>query len=197
MDPRSLSLALRRIAAGLDNSQNPSRELVARELSGLITRIASPDSVKITESTFVDGYDYDKDSDKYENSFNFIGTLNDKPFDLTLKVSFNYEISEESPTAYARAVDYHGDFTETSVDEFILNGKKLLNQDIKNDEEDSLDKILDSKAFQNAFEYLTDELKDDFSESEAAREAASDAAEAKYEASNPMAYRGLSWKDFI
>lgn len=40
MEPRSLSVALRRIAAAIDNSRNPSRELVAQDLSGLISRLS-------------------------------------------------------------------------------------------------------------------------------------------------------------
>lgn len=43
MNSRSLSLTLRRIAATLDNSKNPSRELVARDLKNLVNKIAKTD----------------------------------------------------------------------------------------------------------------------------------------------------------
>jgi hypothetical protein len=41
MDPRTLSSALRRIASAIDNSENPSRELVAQDISKLITRLSA------------------------------------------------------------------------------------------------------------------------------------------------------------
>jgi hypothetical protein len=40
MDPRSLSSALRRIASAIDNSENPSRELVSRDLRNIVARLA-------------------------------------------------------------------------------------------------------------------------------------------------------------
>jgi hypothetical protein len=41
MNPSDLYSALRRIAAAIDNSTNPSRELVARDLQSLVTRLAN------------------------------------------------------------------------------------------------------------------------------------------------------------
>ena len=43
MKPSDLSAHLRRIAAAIDNSKSPSRDLVARDLNALIHRIAAPE----------------------------------------------------------------------------------------------------------------------------------------------------------
>jgi len=45
MNPSRLSSSLRRIAAAIDNSKNPSRELVARELKSLVTHLASDERI--------------------------------------------------------------------------------------------------------------------------------------------------------
>lgn len=56
MDPRTLSASLRHIAATLDNSKNPSRELVARDIHGLIVRLSSTTNFLVTVGEGYDGY---------------------------------------------------------------------------------------------------------------------------------------------
>lgn len=44
MDPSDLSLAIRHIASKLEASLNPSRDLIVRDLSGLISKLSSEES---------------------------------------------------------------------------------------------------------------------------------------------------------
>jgi len=46
MKPQELSSVLRRMAAAIENSKNPSRKLVAKELSRVISRVATHDPVQ-------------------------------------------------------------------------------------------------------------------------------------------------------
>jgi hypothetical protein len=57
MNPRQLSSEIRRIASAIENSKNPSRELVARDIQRLISHVAGdnePASKKNPESSEID-----------------------------------------------------------------------------------------------------------------------------------------------
>ncbi len=208
----SRSEFLQRIDAILksyDIGQRKKLDYVAASVERKIYKSAqgldNHDKVVITESSLgADkyGYDYDRKSGTYYTFFTLSGTLNGIPFELDQKVVFDcetysdYDGSSYVSGASAKNIDYSDeDHTEESLSQLTFDGKQILSKD--DQFEDITNALWNSKEFKLAMEQLERKLKVDFSNSSDAKEAAREADESDYESSDPMRYRGLSYKDFI